>query len=777
MSITLKKENFAISRLATGIGASDTSLTLISGQGALFPQSGAFRAVIWGANYDSPASDPNREVIEAALGSGDTFTITRASEGTTAGAWSASDNFALTITKGVLDEYEAEHSSHSARLTQAESDIAALESDVTTAQSGITQNATDIAALDTRVDAIEAFAGALVYRSTSQAISSATLTKITFNSEVFDTDAFHSTVLNTDRLTVPSAFNGKRVRITACVVFDANATGSRYCAVKLNGSTAIGLPSVAIAAAAGSNRSRMSLSSAPLAVSTGDYFELEVYQDSGGAPIAWVAYVSSTAPGTPITQTHSAQIANPGASDVEVKLIVQRSGAHIIERSFNVEAGSSAMLSMEQEGGQMWDSLSVVPVSGTLHVHSIAKTMRIDSAMFEPESEQAMAEPVMDTLRMGHTLGVSAKHAARIAYKESALGTPYAQRHSVTVKELDGASCRVRIAASTGERMEADVAPNSTETLTLEVPGGAWADATSIVALSGRFRVEDATKSVAYHSAGALATLATEATSTARRVVGDVVSVDARMCVDTDGSYAGAGTLIERPDHVARHFITHHMGMDASTIDLASFNAAGATYAAAISGGYRMGFLIDRTMKPSQILSSLAMQCRSTLHHSRGHWQMRYLPDAAPAPDATISQSELAGDGSHFIFSRTPVGELSNSITARYAWRDADNSYAGLASSQDAASIALYGRRALEVELWAVQDEAMAAHVLSHMLRERGSQRLTVELGVFFEYFGLEVGDTIEVAGGIYAGRRFFIEELRRVDKYTARIRGREWWA
>jgi hypothetical protein len=112
MAISLKKKNFAKSTLDGGISDSATSLTLQTGDGSKFPATGNFRAVLWAANYDDPANDPNREIVEATLSAGDTFTITRAKEGTTANAWSSGDNFALTLTKGVLDEIETEINGH-----------------------------------------------------------------------------------------------------------------------------------------------------------------------------------------------------------------------------------------------------------------------------------------------------------------------------------------------------------------------------------------------------------------------------------------------------------------------------------------------------------------------------------------------------------------------------------------------------------------------------------------------------------------------------------------
>ncbi|MEJ5360207.1 MAG: hypothetical protein WHT06_16215 [Desulfobacterales bacterium] len=108
MAITLKNKNFAMSRLASAITNSATSLEVLTGQGALFPSSGQFRAVIWSASYDSPVKDANREIVTLQLSSGDTFTATRGQEGTTARSWSANDYVAHVITAGKIDEIEAE---------------------------------------------------------------------------------------------------------------------------------------------------------------------------------------------------------------------------------------------------------------------------------------------------------------------------------------------------------------------------------------------------------------------------------------------------------------------------------------------------------------------------------------------------------------------------------------------------------------------------------------------------------------------------------------------
>ena len=102
----LKNENFAYSLLASGITNVDTAITVTSGDGLLFPDSGYFMAVLWDGAIASPGLDVDRELIKCTFTSGDTFTISRGEEGTNNRAWSASDNIALVMTAGKIDELE-----------------------------------------------------------------------------------------------------------------------------------------------------------------------------------------------------------------------------------------------------------------------------------------------------------------------------------------------------------------------------------------------------------------------------------------------------------------------------------------------------------------------------------------------------------------------------------------------------------------------------------------------------------------------------------------------
>mgnify|MGYP003353135798 CR=1 FL=1 len=96
--MVMKFTNNASSTLASGITNSATSLTVATGQGALFPTLGAgdyFFCTL--AN-----SGGSIEIVKVTARSTDTFTVVRGQEGTTPSAFSASDKVELRITAGVM---------------------------------------------------------------------------------------------------------------------------------------------------------------------------------------------------------------------------------------------------------------------------------------------------------------------------------------------------------------------------------------------------------------------------------------------------------------------------------------------------------------------------------------------------------------------------------------------------------------------------------------------------------------------------------------------------
>lgn len=94
----IKHTNFASSKLAVGIGASDVTLSVTGTQGARFPVLGAgdyCYLVIENATKQ-------REIVKATARSSDTFTVVRGQDDTTAQAWIAGDTVSLRFVKAAI---------------------------------------------------------------------------------------------------------------------------------------------------------------------------------------------------------------------------------------------------------------------------------------------------------------------------------------------------------------------------------------------------------------------------------------------------------------------------------------------------------------------------------------------------------------------------------------------------------------------------------------------------------------------------------------------------
>jgi hypothetical protein len=124
------------------------------------------------------------------------------------------------------------------------------------------------------------FVGAVAYKSASaQSIANATDTIVTFDAEEFDTDGFHSTSVNTGRMTIPAGKGGKYLCI-GNVIFAANATGQRSMNFAKNGSSAGAFQQLA---SAGSGTSTIFCISGILDLVATDYVEISVFQNSTGS--------------------------------------------------------------------------------------------------------------------------------------------------------------------------------------------------------------------------------------------------------------------------------------------------------------------------------------------------------------------------------------------------------------------------------------------------------------------------------------------------------------
>ena len=92
--------NNAVGYVKTGINAIATSVTLKTGQGALFPVI-ASPDIAYATFEDE---DGNREIVKITNRTGDVFTITRGQESTTGQTWAEDDVFELRLTAGLIQD-------------------------------------------------------------------------------------------------------------------------------------------------------------------------------------------------------------------------------------------------------------------------------------------------------------------------------------------------------------------------------------------------------------------------------------------------------------------------------------------------------------------------------------------------------------------------------------------------------------------------------------------------------------------------------------------------
>lgn len=129
-------------------------------------------------------------------------------------------------------------------LLDAKADLITATANDTPARLGVGANGTVLTADSAEATGLkwvapagQSFKGCRLFNSAVQAIANNTATAITYGSESFDTDSFHSTSTNTSRITVPAGLGGK-YSVYAIVEWPANVTGSREIQVRINGSVA-----------------------------------------------------------------------------------------------------------------------------------------------------------------------------------------------------------------------------------------------------------------------------------------------------------------------------------------------------------------------------------------------------------------------------------------------------------------------------------------------------------------------------------------------------------
>jgi hypothetical protein len=121
------------------------------------------------------------------------------------------------------------------------------------------------------------YSGCLLLRSTNQSIANSTDTAVLFDVETFDVGGYHSTTTNTSRITIPSG-KGGYYQFNYNVMWASNSSGLREVMLFKNGVRVQYFTALAIASGSQSQAITMIQAGA-----VNDYFEVYVFQNSGGA--------------------------------------------------------------------------------------------------------------------------------------------------------------------------------------------------------------------------------------------------------------------------------------------------------------------------------------------------------------------------------------------------------------------------------------------------------------------------------------------------------------
>ena len=132
-----------------------------------------------------------------------------------------------------------------------------------------------------------------VTNDANQSIGDSSATKLSFNSEIFDTDSFHDNTTNNSRLTIPE--DGKYLCGVSFTI--AGASGHAEVGILLNNSNKIAMSSMANVSGANIGPAVTTMAD----LDADDYIEALVYQDSGGSvsvhssadftPIFWIVKI------------------------------------------------------------------------------------------------------------------------------------------------------------------------------------------------------------------------------------------------------------------------------------------------------------------------------------------------------------------------------------------------------------------------------------------------------------------------------------------------------
>ncbi|WP_167631556.1 phage tail protein [Mariprofundus ferrooxydans] len=237
-------------------------------------------------------------------------------------------------------------------------------------------------------------------------------------------------------------------------------------------------------------------------------------------------------------------------------------------------------------------------------------------------------------------------------------------------------------------------------------------------------------------------TVALSGNSVADTVIGGQVTVDVQgWADDASGTITGtANALIEQPDHVARHIISHYGGATAAEAAAADFTAFTGDVLTAV---------LDQHTKVRDMLTRISEQCRAIICYSGDRWIMRKRPDPGATPVVVLADADVVrtdSGASTLTESKSGTRNLVNHINYRCGLSASRAGWAASGQLDNAASQASYGLRDRIISMPDVPTEAQALTTLNwQLLRTANPDRMLAGCSLTLAHLLLEVGDVVGI--------------------------------
>jgi hypothetical protein len=121
------------------------------------------------------------------------------------------------------------------------------------------------------------FKGVYTYIASDQTLSNNTSTAINYDTELFDTDAFHDNATNKDRITIPAGLGGYYL-IVVGAQWNSNSSGYRQITIQKNATSNVMIFDYAGLSVSNSYIGKSTIFN----LTAGDYINAVGYQNSGG---------------------------------------------------------------------------------------------------------------------------------------------------------------------------------------------------------------------------------------------------------------------------------------------------------------------------------------------------------------------------------------------------------------------------------------------------------------------------------------------------------------